>query len=844
MNLLTADLTIRAGLQSHLVRTVNWLVKLLSLLTLTSLITVANGTDDRFTPCASADKFIEIMVTARTIPASTSTQERRVWVLTTIPVPEQVVVAAGDTVLRDRILEILQMIRDSGVEVGVGKGGDPQPGDPPQLELQLADLDSVRPGLEIVLPTGLTASPQLADLNQIKTVRICLKYDLEPVTSQGVEIQIRTAKGEASPLERIPAFTLADAAERFSRRPEGAIVVHIAYAQQDLDDARKDRTITTEAAAVARVQSELLNVAVASFDKAVTGGLLNADGKPLVDKNSGQATAANVEGEIAKLYNLNGLDPKVRWGVVVPRVGVRDNSPAAPWIISITGLELAQHIDIEVIKSSIEMEFDGSETERKFDFKRQRVRDGLREAHLPRFSAQPGRIVTTENIAKDQKQLLDDTQTVQGVGDITSGSEDTAPPQQDLIYSVSRYLKDEKILSLRIGAGYTPEEQVTGGVAIDETNLLGVSENAKLAFAVGPQTQRIRFSFDRPFETVETAGWHVKSLGIHFQYFRDRNVRFSNLTPDEIEAKEAGTAARVSVAYDSFSLLDHATADCLENPDRKRTRLFLLATPVFAYRDVNIKDDRFLRAITHIDNSLLPQARTQTTTLSLDGNLGFSHDFRKLGSAGLGFLNLSFQGRLQRGFRFFGADYDYNKVNATLTSEILFGFISARDLLVRYNRVMSTSTHGTPLFELPRLGGPQSVRGLEEGEFIGRKLSADQFEVGINALIVWHLINRRPVAETLLKTSCTESVDETSPKLPFDINNAYLKFFYDRGRIHDRDIFVDPGSFTRTAQGYGVAIEVRELGGRNINLSLGYAYSPESVLHKSGTIYTGVSYAF
>src|SRR5258705_904324 len=565
MNPLIANFTIRAGLQSHLLRIVNRLVKLLSLLILTSLVTVANGTDDRFTPCAPADKFIEIMVTARTIPASTATQERRVWVITTIPAPEQVVVAAGDTVLRDRVLEILQMIRESGVEVGDGKGGDPQLGDPPQLELQLADRDSVRPGLEIVLPAGLTGPPQLADLNQIHTVRICLKYDLGPVTSQGVEIQIRTSKGEASPLERIPAFTLADAAERFSRRPEGAIVVHIAYAQQDLDDARKDRTITTEAAAVARVRSELLNVAAASFDKAVTGGLLNADGKPLVDRNSGQGTAANVEGEIAKLYNLNGLDPKVRWGVVVPRVGVRDNSPAAPWIISITGLELVQNIDIEVIKGPIEMEFDGSKTERKLDLKRQRIRDELRAAHLPTFSAQPGRIVTTENIAKDQRQLLNDTHTVQGVGDITSGSEDTTPPPQDLIYTVSRYLKDEKILSLRIGAGYSPEEQVTGGVAIDETNLLGISENAKLAYAGGPQTQRIRFDFDRLFETVETAGWHLKSLGINFQYFSDKNTRFSNLTSDEIELKEAGSAARVSVAYDSFSVLDHATADCLEN---------------------------------------------------------------------------------------------------------------------------------------------------------------------------------------------------------------------------------------------------------------------------------------
>ncbi|HET6862001.1 MAG TPA: hypothetical protein VFH91_03115, partial [Pyrinomonadaceae bacterium] len=247
---------------------------------------------------------------------------------------------------------------------------------------------------------------------------------------------------------------------------------------------------------------------------------------------------------------------------------------------------------------------------------------------------------------------------------------------------------------------------------------------------------------------------------------------------------------------------------------------------------------QFLASLVPFDESLLPRSRTQVTTLSLDVNTGLSHDFRQGKRAGLGIFNLSMQSSMSRSFEAFGADYKFNKLRAIVSADILFGLSSPKDVFVRYNRVMSTSTHGTPLFELARLGGPLTVRGLEEGEIIGRKLSADQFEFGVNALVLWHLFTRKRVA-TMLQRDC---LDESTSSLPFDVSNAYLKVFYDLGRVHDPDSFLEPVS--ETARGYGLALEMRQLGGKNINLSIGYAYSPDSALHRSGTIYTGVSYTF
>jgi hypothetical protein len=789
---------------------------------------------ERFTPCSPSDKYIELKISAKTIPATASLPERRVWVVTELPNADQIVVAPGDTVLQSSILEIIQTIRDAEVEVGVGKAGNRQPGDPFPLELQLADLDSVRPDFELILPGGLTAAPQVADLDQVYTVRLCLQYTV-PRPPSKVEFSIATAKGAANPLPGIPSFTLADAAERFRTSPAGTIPIQLAYAQQDIQDAQKDPAITTEADAVKRVQAELLRVAAFSFDQSREQGLLSDEGVPLVDRSSGGTVAANIESKIIERYDLNGLDPKVKWGAVKARVNVRDLTPQSPWLVTVSGLEFAQQVDIEVVKNAIETEFDGTSTEKKFDARREAIRERILTAHASSLLAKPGRIVTTADIANDKAQLRDD-KNVKSIEGISSGPTDDS---QKLLYFVSRHLKAEKVLSLKLGAGYSPEEHLTGNVALDETNLLGIAEVSKLSYSGGPQTQKVKFTLDRAFEIGETGGWRIKSLGVNVQYFTDKDKRFSNLTADEIAANETGSTAQISFGYDSFSLLDQTLVDCLSNKDRKRTRLSFQATPVFAFRDVNIKNDDLLLTVTKLDPALLPQARTQATTLTLDSTLGFSHDFRRPDKAGAGQLNITFQGRLQRGFRFFGADYSYNKTSATIAGEFLFGVASPRDFMLRYNRTMSTATHGTPVFELNRLGGPLTVRGLEEGEFIGRKLSADQFDVGVALLSLWNFIRRKSNSE-LLKTSCDE---EGQPALPIDFKNTYLKVFYDRGRIKDRDSFT-PGPVTRVAQGYGVAVELRKLGGQNINLSIGYAYSPESTLHRKGTSYTGVTYAF
>src|SRR5258706_3276819 len=153
----------------------------------------------RFTPCAPADKFIEIKVTPKTIAPTVSAPERHVWVLAEVPTGDQVQPAPGDAAVKNVVLEVLQEIRDSGVQVGGGEEGTPQPA-VPQLVILLAGLQEVRPDLKVKVPPELGVLPQPSDQGQMYTVRLCLDYTIPSCRPGTVEINITTLAGRTAAL--------------------------------------------------------------------------------------------------------------------------------------------------------------------------------------------------------------------------------------------------------------------------------------------------------------------------------------------------------------------------------------------------------------------------------------------------------------------------------------------------------------------------------------------------------------------------------------------------------------------------------------------------------------------
>jgi hypothetical protein len=141
-------------------------------------------------------------------------------------------------------------------------------------------------------------------------------------------------------------------------------------------------------------------------------------------------------------------------------------------------------------------------------------------------------------------------------------------------------------------------------------------------------------------------------------------------------------------------------------------------------------------------------------------------------------------------------------------AEVTFGFSQSRDYLFRYRLGMEAASASAPLFELPRLGGPDGLRGIEQGEQVGRKLGYTQITGGpsIANLVTW-FGKKRP--------------DKVSLG-PIKLSDAYVTAFADRGAVYERSGIAGL-LWPTAAKGYGAAVELRNLalGPKRARLSLG-----------------------
>ncbi len=148
------------------------------------------------------------------------------------------------------------------------------------------------------------------------------------------------------------------------------------------------------------------------------------------------------------------------------------------------------------------------------------------------------------------------------------------------------------------------------------------------------------------------------------------------------------------------------------------------------------------------------------------------------------------------------------------------------------------ASSSTPLLELFRLGAADILRGIEQGEFVGRKIGYQQFEAGVSA--------RQIMSWLLGKAEAPSQSGEEPAPSPVDLSKVYVKGFYDHGRVSNEADFAGLLAFRHAAQGYGCAVEIQGLpaAGTWVTLSIGYARSPDSVLHRSGLALASVSMNF
>jgi hypothetical protein len=812
--------------------------------------------------CPDAGNKIELTIVASPAPEGTPNTTGLVWKIDKIPGPDQITVCPR---LKQKIVDALK-------DTSPGAGKFQITGGAAHGEEFDAYLMTAVDGLTVTKLFDTDTPPPQSDAGKRVNIVLCLGLDdlnpedkkacEKPPATAAVTAEIQIATGNIDRLLKPPAPGVHVFDETVSSVP-----VKLFYSDEDLATARRLPTPTDDAGAQQRLRKELERVAEVVFAEAVKSGGLRPDGAPAFeDPNDPKVTPSfnDFARAINGRYQLVGDIYAVNWTAgVTPNLKIFDFRPGEPggrWVWSVDGLRLAEQVNIEVVEESWETkEEQGEAIAAKLRKRRQTAYDELNASTRPTLSFQPGHIPTRDTIGsvkgKDQGtgdlHLIE--QRVEAVDKVKSGPVVTpsspaapgAPEGHNVIFAVRRKKKPELTLGFKAGGGYSKEEGGTGRIGVDEVNLLRLKETVSLDAQAGNEVQKYRFSFTRPIQNSDEAGFKVKDFSIDAQVYKDKDKRLGNLTKEEIAAREVGSSATLALGYNSASGNERANENCITDDGRKRTRFSVNADVGLNYRDVNIRDDDKLLTITGVSRDLLPRERTQATTLSASVSSLLRRDFRKQNSRGPGVLVLRLSEDAQKGFKLFGADYDFWKSSTVAGFDFTFGPSSFRDMFVSYSHGHERSSGGTPVFELPALGGASSVRGVEEGEFIGRRVSFDQFDLGLNVNSLYNLFAHKG---RLADSPFCPFAENAEPPKMFDFKNLYVKGFFDHGRLSGSPVAAASGGALRRADGYGVAFELRDLmadaSGRRVNLSIGYARSPHSRLHRSGMMFTGVTFDF
>ena len=492
----------------------------------------------------------------------------------------------------------------------------------------------------------------------------------------------------------------------------------------------------------------------------------------------------------------------------------------------VSGIELIGDVQIKVTPAA---DATGNQTPNDRD---KEIAALLNKTYKPRLLAQPGTIVTADMLDKDTRQLY----LVRNVSAIPKFSY----ANRVLTYEVERR---REIVSLTLtGTGsYSPEDALNGSLALATDNILHRNESLSLNFTGGGSLQEGQFSFSIPRENPKERRKIpiiFAGFGLSGSYSYDSSQRLGNPPPTQLSERKSQISSKLSFEYDSFTDRDFVAQAEGINDNRKRLRHLVTADIGFDLQNSNLK------------------SRGEVPLDVIDGRVAYpslalryfgTYDLRKAGQrGGIGELDFLFTASGQKGLNSFGADFDYRRYEMSAGAQMFFGFTSTTNLFLRYQRGIGAASSGTPIFRLFRLGGSLNVRGLEEGEFVGNSYAYDRTELGVALLPLLHTVRSLFPRNKKSDQEGTETTPVTNIG-GIDLANTYIKVYYDRGRIFDTKSLGTILNPAHGVKGYGIAAELRGIAfimNKRANLTIGYAKSPDSLLHHRGIVVTGLSLDF
>jgi len=380
-------------------------------------------------------------------------------------------------------------------------------------------------------------------------------------------------------------------------------------------------------------------------------------------------------------------------------------------------------------------------------------------------------------------------------------------------------------VNLSAGAGYSVEDKATGKVDFQGGNLIGQlfnhrdmldpKETENLTYSGGNEVQKANANWGLNWTHISpNTAQSTYSLQLSGDFLQDHNQRFGNETGPVLRDHEIGWGPSFTWSWTSAQVTKSGDA----------------AAHLFGLNADAGLTQRWFRVSPAAGNLVPPNAKGDLTAFSIKVTPGYHYIPVK--PIHLGGVEVTADSHFLQGLPAGG--YVFTQLLAAVQATMYFGSSHPRDFFLRFRKGMGTSNGTAPLPELFRLGGTDNTRGVEQGEQVGRVIAFEQSEAGISARLIVSWFQKPTHSDLAPKSS------------PIDLTKIFVKTFYDRGRVGATGSFADLGAFSHGARGYGVAVEIQTLaaGNKRISLSLGYARSPDSVLHPHGVPITSATVDF
>jgi Omp85 superfamily domain len=302
----------------------------------------------------------------------------------------------------------------------------------------------------------------------------------------------------------------------------------------------------------------------------------------------------------------------------------------------------------------------------------------------------------------------------------------TTPPEskRELWFQAYHQWKDMLGFTAKGEFSYSPEKKFVGGGNFDSGNLMRLRETESFQLEAGNQVQTASGSLivDRHKKVQYGARADGK-----LEY--NASQRFGSLMGPKLRARDESITPEVYLNYP------------FADPNQPVTPLGFSTTSSAGLEFRNLK-------VSPQSGPAPPDSSGNANGVFIQLGPYYSVEPRRpKGGVGRFGAGLDITGR--QSFPGLGTDFDYRQMRLSGSVELFFGFAQAKDFLLRHKRGTGFSDGRVPLFDLFQLGGTGSVRGLEQGEYVGRGFGFEQYEAGATIRPVWNWIasltkKRRP----------------------------------------------------------------------------------------------------